>query len=204
MVETWKRFVLLRKPSGNMRKWKRMRCTSDKDAGTIHEYTHEHESTYYCIGKSSHFIVFLRSHFAFSFACLLGCRCSFVCRVSTHRMKYHHTDTIQMIHWSRSPIFHSHNALPVFVNFIVERTETTITEEVKNCFCCDSFVMREGDNTFNKILLSWNFRHIEVHRGRQAQISDKMASSHSHICQFWRQWARALSRERKMRNEDVQ
>lgn len=123
----------------------------------------------------------------FQFHCIssfiyLFCLCSLVCRVSTHRMEYHHTDSdTQIIHWSRSPIFHSHKRYPCLCILLLNAQRPR--KKWKNCFCCDSFVrMREGDNTFNKILLSWNFRHIEVHRGRQAQISDKMASSH--ICQF--------------------
>lgn len=75
MVETWKRSVLLRKPNGNMRKWKKMGCTSDKDAGTIHIHTESKNMNHVIfirIGKSSNFIVFslfiFLSFFPFCFA----------------------------------------------------------------------------------------------------------------------------------------
>lgn len=139
IVETWKRSVFLRKPSGNMRKYKKMRCTSYY---TAERYTYtggesEYESSYHYIGKSSNFIVFLRSFLVFFAYC-----CSFVCRI-------HPSDEIpppQMIRWSSLPIFHSHN-VTIFVFHFRMNSDDGVREELLLLLLL-RFVCHTGDNTF--------------------------------------------------------
>lgn len=122
MLDTWKRLVLLRKRSGNMRKGKRMRCTSGKDACTI-----QHEPLLYWKKFQSHCISSL-TLLSFLFAYLeqtnVDVRLFAVYRPV--RMKYYHGEP--------SYKWFIRSCLLIF---IVERTETT--KKGESGFCCDSF-----------------------------------------------------------------